>query len=141
MAEWILSMAEEDPTAIMSSIVFKPDYYYQYDEDGNKVRVWYYDEEGNYVRANRKMKIYVALKELLFCDIVDQGAATDKLFSEQFNSDKFAVVATQFLNDHPEIDRFVREQPDTVAAFIAGRHEPGPDNPLHQSNPEQDMDL
>ncbi|MFY0628701.1 MAG: hypothetical protein JXR07_20580 [Reichenbachiella sp.] len=122
MKDWMLSMASEDPAMIMCSIVFVPDYYYQYSEKVEKIRVWEYDSDGNWVSANSKMKTYCALKELQFCDIVDQGAATDKLFSEEFNSDKFSVIATQFLNENPKVDEFIKASPEKLFKFIEQRH-------------------
>lgn len=121
MRDWMLSQAKEDPEAIMCSIVFQPDYYYQYDDEGKKIKVWQYDKDGNWVSANSKMKVYVTLKELMFCDIVDQGAATDKLFSEELNSDKFAVIATKFFNEYPQIDEFIQENPDKILSFLQQR--------------------
>lgn len=122
MGDWILSMAEEDPAAIMCSIVFTPDHYYQYGESGEKIKVWEYDEDGNWVSANSKLKIYVALSELHFCDIVDQGAATDKLFSADFNQDKFSVIATEFLNEYPQVDQFIQQNPDKLLGFLQERY-------------------
>lgn len=121
MRDWMLSMAEEDPEAIMCSIVFTVDHYYQYDGDGKKIKIWYYTEDGDWVTANSQMKVYVALKELMFCDIVDQGAATDKLFSEDLNSDKFAVIATQFFNEYPQIEEFIQEHPEKIFDFLSQR--------------------
>jgi len=121
MRDWMLSQANEHPEAIMCSIVFTIDHYYQYDADNKKIKVWYYDKDGNWVSANSKMKTYVALKELHFCDIVDQGAATDKLFSEQFNSEKFGVIATQFFNEYPQLDEFIQQNPDKILSFLSQR--------------------
>jgi len=81
MASWLLSLADEDPDFVMCSIVFYIDHYYQYDRSGKKIKVWVYDEDGSWVSANRKMKIYVAIKSLEACDIVESGAATERLFS------------------------------------------------------------
>ena len=129
MKKWMLSMAMEDPAAIMCSIVFKIGSYYQRDPNGNKYDIEYKRQgySGFWVSKDKKYKfdpegkIYVSLKELMFCDIVDQGAATDKLLSAQFNSEKFSVIATEFLNEHPEIDAFLQEQPDKLIEFINKR--------------------
>lgn len=130
MKDWMLAQAKEDPEAIMCSIVFSADHYYQRTEKGEKYKlkraysdkdglVWVSDDQS--FKYNPDSKVYVALKELMFCDIVDQGAATDKLLSEQFNSDKFSVIATQFFNDHPKIDSFLQENPDKIFEFLNQR--------------------
>lgn len=116
--DWILSMAEEDPHAIMTSIVFMPGRYYQYDANGKKIYVWEYDQDNNWISANSKMKIYVELKELFGNDLVDEGAATDKLFSAIANPDKFAVIATQFLDEHPKIAVWLGENPEKLEGFL-----------------------
>lgn len=120
--DWLLSMAQEDPAAIMCSIVFSINEYYQYDEDGKKVRVYYYTDKGEWVSANRKIKTYVSLKDFMFTDLVDEGAATDKLFSAGLNADKFAVMATELLNENPAIDQFVKEHPQKLVEFLGQRY-------------------
>lgn len=114
MKDWILSMAEEDPNAIMCSIVFKEEYFFAFDKEGNKVVI----DEPEY---SGMQPVYAKLGELMFCDIVDQGAATDRLFSVQLNKDKFAVIATEFLNEHPELDEFVKNNPDKIIEFVNKR--------------------
>ncbi len=129
MRKWMLSMAKEDPSAIMCSIVFKIASFYQRDPEGNKYDIEYKREDysGFWVSKDSKYKfdpdgkIYVSLKELMFCDIVDQGAATDKLFSAQFNAEHFSVIATDFLNENPAIDAFLQERPDKLIEFINKR--------------------
>lgn len=129
--DWMLSMAQEDPDAIMTSIVFKPKYEYQYNDEGKRIDIYFCDEKGRWKRCTNKhgepnkydpeKDLYVQLDEFYFTDIVDQGAATDKLFSANFNKDKFSVIATEFLNAHPEIDSFLRENPNKLSEFINKR--------------------
>ena len=131
MANYLWSMAEEDPEGIMTSIVFKPKYEYQYDDKGKRIDIWFCDKKGRWKRctnthgeANKfdpDKNLYVELDDFYFTDIVDQGAATDKLFSAQFNRDKFAVIATEFLNEHPEIDSFLSENPEKLTEFLQKR--------------------
>ena len=129
MKDWMLNMAKEDPNAIMCSIVFVPDHYYQYDENGKRYKIEqrfdsalpYWASLDKKKKYNPNAKIYVALKEVHFCDIVDQGAATDKLFSVELNKDKFAVIATEFLNEYPQIDEFIQENPEKIIEFINNR--------------------
>jgi hypothetical protein len=111
--DWILSMAEEDPNAIMCSIVFVPGEEYQYDEEGNKFYI-----AQNKKKYNPENKVYTELQELWATDLVDDGAATDKLFSAIANPDKFAVVATQFLDEHPKIAEFLMQKPEKLQEFL-----------------------
>ncbi|MFN3758458.1 MAG: hypothetical protein ACK4SF_04505 [Algoriphagus aquaeductus] len=123
--DWILSMAEEDPSAIMCSIVFTVDHFYQYHEGKA------YEVEPDYSHSRSRWKstskdheynpnepVYVALGELWATDLVDEGAATDKLFSATVNPDKFAVIATQFLDEHPKIAEFLGKQPHKLQEFL-----------------------
>jgi len=129
MRDWMLSMAKEDPQAIMCSIVFTIGQFYQRSKKGEKYTIkrvsdgWdsYWESEDKEHKYDPKGKIYVSLKELMFCDIVDEGAATDKLFSAQFNSDKFSVIATEFLNEYPQIDSFIQQNPEKLISFLAQR--------------------
>lgn len=124
--DWILSMADEDPNAIMCSIVFMPGRKYQYDDEGNKyyLKIIYDQYGARYVAEDSDQKfdpskpVYVELKELWATDLVDDGAATDKLFSAVANPDKFAVIATQFLDDHPKIAEFLGENPHKLQEFL-----------------------
>jgi hypothetical protein len=129
MRDWMLSMAQEDPQAIMCSIVFSIAQFYQRSKKGEKYTIkrvsdgWesWWESEDKQHQYDPKGKIYVSLKELMFCDIVDEGAATDRLFSAQFNSDKFSVIATEFLNEYPQIDSFIQENPEKLISFLAQR--------------------
>lgn len=130
MRDWMISMAQEDPQAIMCSIVFSTKGYYQRSADGKKYAITrkYSDDRGYYwesddpaYRYDPKGKIFVSLKKLLFCDIVDEGAATDRLFSAEVNSEKFSVIATDFLNNYPQVDQFIREHPEKLLSFLSAR--------------------
>jgi hypothetical protein len=124
--DWILSMADEDPAAIMCSIVFVPGKKYQYDDHGNKfyLKVNYADYGPRYNTEDPNQKfdpskpIFIELKELMATDLVDYGAATDKLFSAIANPDKFAVIATQFLDEHPKIAEFLLQKPEKLQEFL-----------------------
>lgn len=124
--DWILSMAEEDPNAIMTSIVFTPGKKYQYDDEGNKyfLKLVYDSFGAHYATENPdkkfdpNKKIFVELKELWGNDLVDEGAATDKLFSAIANPDKFAVIATTFLDEYPKIAEFLGQNPAKLAEFL-----------------------
>jgi uncharacterized coiled-coil protein SlyX len=123
MRSWVLKMAEEQPDFIMSSIVFQSSGYYQIGEKGEKVRVWEYDKEGNYISANPKQKIFVAFDEKdgaahLYTDLVEQGAATDNLFSTKVNTHLFAAQVDEFLSEHPHLLEFIKQNPAAVQKWM-----------------------
>lgn len=130
MGAWVLSMAEEMPTFIMSSIVFKPGRYYQKFNDGSKRYCWEYqkvkDSEGyeynKWISEDPTLgNVYVEFGkkgEHYFTDLVEEGAATDSLFSAQFNSDKFAVQASEFFREHPHLIEFLQKNPARVLDFF-----------------------
>lgn len=123
LREWTLQMAEERPDFIMNSIVFKRGEDYIYDENGEKL----YESEWPVPKFEKEeyppkdVKRYRTLKTLLFSDLVEQGAATDSLFSAQFNKDKFAVQAHEFLNERADLDQFIRENPEKLVNFLHER--------------------
>lgn len=86
MFSWVLSMAEEDPEFIMSSIVFRPAGYFQRKPNGHKKKIWDYDEDGNWLRFDEKLgKVFVAFGEHYYTDLVDDGAATSNMFRKETN--------------------------------------------------------
>lgn len=116
MKEWMLGMAQEAPDFVMSSIVFKPSGYYQYDpENGNRVDIEM-NSWGDPYPEYENERIYVDFNEQqgarhLYTDLVESGAATDSLFSQQFNADKFAVRTIEWLQGNDDILSFIRENP------------------------------
>lgn len=119
MKEWMLSMAQESPDFVMSSIVFNPSGYYQYDpESGARV-----DVEMNYwgdpIPKFKNERVYVDFNDEkgarhLYTDMVEAGAATDNLFGQQFNSDKFAVRVVEWFQENTDILAFVRANPSKI---------------------------
>lgn len=129
MREWMLQMAAESPDFVMMSIVFKAGGYYQKDESGKKRYCWYYEiltnEEGEetvrWVSPRSEFgDIYAEFGEggqHLYTDAVEAGAVTENLFSNQFNQDKFAVQAADWLQEHPQILEFLRKNPGKLLEF------------------------
>lgn len=118
MRTWILKMAEERPDMLMSSIVFRPGGYFQLNEEKKKVYVndpW---------SANEKYgKVYVEFGkkgEHFATDIVEEGAATDNLFSNKVNAHLFVAQAGDFLAGHPELTAFIKANPEKVTTFLQG---------------------
>jgi hypothetical protein len=121
MWDWMFDMAEERPDFVMNSIVFQPGEYYKIIK-GKKKKQSDFDRPYDFNSAESDdKKVYVEMKKLMFSDIVEQGAATESLFSANFNKDKFAVIATEFLNEHPEIDLFIKEHPEKLYTLLKQR--------------------
>ncbi len=94
LGTYVMDLAMEDDKAIMNSIVFKTDYYYQ-ERNGEKIKCWYRDKEIGWVTHNPKLgKVYPKLKELKSTDIVDEGAATNSLFSSNELGDVLHEICT-----------------------------------------------
>jgi hypothetical protein len=118
MAEWVLSMAEERPDFMMSSIVCSYDFLYQYNpETGDREELNEYDGLGRLMLKYEEEKVFAKLGNHYYTDLVEQGAATDNLFSAQFNSDKFAIIGVDFLNDHPQVKQFLQDNPHKLIEF------------------------
>lgn len=120
MWSWLFDIAEEKPDFVMNSIVFTPFGEYQYDDEGQQMWIWN-KESDDYNQKNDSKPVFVALQDLHFADLVENGAATDTLFGAGLNSDKFAVIATEFFNEQPAIEKYLQEHPDRVAAFLKSR--------------------
>lgn len=120
--DWVLQMAKEAPDFIMSSIVFKPGAYYQRKPDGKKHKLERdLDPESRSYWLNYRQEygvIYVEFSEHYNTDLVEQGAATDHLFSHDANPHLFVVQAEEFLQEHPDILDFFQKHPDKVRAFM-----------------------
>ena len=96
---YVLDMAEKNPDMFGASIVFEigDSVFIKEDMDGKEVE-----------------KEYFRLKELRATDIVDEPAATEGLFSV----DSFPAIATQFLDENPEILDLIFSKPDSVSEFL-----------------------
>lgn len=125
MRSWMLSMASEAEEFVMSSIVFMPSGHYQYDpEDGSRVEIetssW-----GDPIPKYRNERVFVDFDEskggrLLYCDLVEAGAATNSLFSEKMNPNMFAVRAARFVRDNEDIHAFLKANPQKLVDFAKG---------------------
>ena len=104
---YILNMAEKNPDMFGASIVFEiADSVFLQEEAEGKV----IDKE------------YFRLKELRATDIVDEPAATDGLFSARWllsGAEAFPGIATQFLDENPEILELIFSKPDSVTEFLS----------------------
>lgn len=119
MREWMLSMAQEAKDFVMSSIVFRTFSFYQYDPEDNQRVDLETDSWGDPRPKFKKERVYVDFDEQkgskhLYTDIVEAGAATNSLFSQQFNQDKFAVRVVEFLQSNQDILSFIRANPHKI---------------------------
>lgn len=119
MGQYVLAMAEEDDKAIMNSIRFREDYFFQVDSGGKKLKVFWVrdDKGGRWVEPNPELgKVFVKIKELISTDIVDEGAATNSLLSTQPQEEERETIVNKVVdffkgifNQHPGQDPFPAE--------------------------------
>lgn len=120
---YILEMSEKEPDQFGASIVFAVAENYFYTEGGVRENIER-DSEGYIDNDNYQgQTIYVQMKALHGADLVDEPAANpDGLFSQfssvNLHADKFAVIATEFLNVHPQIAAFVKDNPHKITEFM-----------------------
>jgi hypothetical protein len=96
---YVLQMAEQNPDMFGASIVFEiaESVFLQEQIDGKEVE-----------------KEYFRLRELRATDIVDEPAATEGLFS----ANSFPAIATQFLDENPQILELIFSKPDSITEFL-----------------------
>jgi hypothetical protein len=95
MFEYIVSMAETNPDMFGNSIVIYSELY----------------EE----KIDEKNKVLHKLSKFKACDLVDDPAATDALFSD--NKD-LGILVTQFLDTNPQIFSSIEKQPAILTDFF-----------------------
>ena len=135
---YVLSLAKTSPEMFGSSIVFSvASEYYKRADNGEKVsRQEYWRDEVTKEELEldgNELKTYISIKNLFGTDIVDEPAANNGLFSAKFNAQSFAVIATQFLDENPEIAQFVNQNPEKIVEFIS-RYQ------SNQEQPERELD-
>lgn len=118
MREWVLSMAAEAPDFIMSSIVFMGSGFYQKKKNGHKQPV-----ASRYEMDPDLGPVYIEFDpengaEHYYTDLVEQGAATENMFSNKVNPDFFVSRVHEWLDFHPEILDFAKQNPEKVQAFL-----------------------
>lgn len=117
MRSWMLKMAAERPDFVMMSIVFSASGYYQKKKNGHKRYI-----SSEYDADPELGEVWVEFGEKgahFYTDAVEAGAATESLFSNQVNPHLFVAQADQFLDDHPHILQFIKDNPEKVTAFFA----------------------
>ena len=107
---YVLDMAENNPDMFGASIVF---------EIGESI---FLEEE---IEGKKIKKEFFRLKDLKATDIVDEPAATEGLFSIMHRNgtlsgaEGFPVIATQFLDENPEILDLIFSKPTSVVEFLS----------------------
>jgi len=90
LATYVLDLAESDPAAFGSSLVFDAELEYRLEKDGTRAK----DSQ-----TGEPLPALVRYKKLFASDIVDDPAATKGLFGKFFNEDvKPSAEMTTFLN-------------------------------------------
>jgi hypothetical protein len=75
---------DEDDSAMMNSIVFSEEYFYQMGPEGKHIKCYFYDKDYNWIAPNPDLgKVYPKLGKLYSTDIVSEGAATNSMFNDQ----------------------------------------------------------
>ena len=117
MRSWILKMAAERPDFLMMSIVFKGSGYYQRKPNGHKRRI---EEREEWDETQPVFVEFDAEQgaDHFYTDLVEQGAATESLFSTKVNPDFFVSRAHEWLDDNPDIRTFVKDNPQRVQFFL-----------------------
>jgi hypothetical protein len=138
---YVINMAENEPDMFGESIVFTPGDYYRRTKSGKKARHQYQigkdgetlrnsdgqkafkwvDEKGDDIDTDEDPIIhrdYVECKTLHACDVVDDPAANDGLFS-RFSQETIAGQITEFLDLHPQIWDVLEANPQVIEAIAA----------------------
>ena len=84
VGNYLLNLMDEDDSAMMNSIVFSEDYFYQMGPEGKHIKCYFYDKDYNWIAPNPDLgKVYPKLGKLYSTDIVSEGAATNSMFNDQ----------------------------------------------------------
>lgn len=103
LASYVMDLAENDPAAFGTSMVFDADFAYRLEEDGTRQK----DKDG------KDLPALVRFKKLFASDVVDDPAATPGLFGKFFNSSvELSAKATEFLDK-------LLNNPDALERVIA----------------------
>ena len=96
---YVLDMAEKNPDMFGASVAFES---------------LDFETKTEKINGKNETREYFRLKELRATDIVDDPAATNSLFS----ADSFPGLATQFLDENPQIMELIFSKPDSVTEFL-----------------------
>jgi hypothetical protein len=111
---WLFKQVEEDADALGMSIVFTGESY-QLTKSGKRFNP-YTDKPDPEDPAGEEY--YADINALYNVDVVEEPAATNGLFSAQFNADKLGVKVFEFLDENPEVMDLLTEKPEVVEGFM-----------------------
>lgn len=114
--DWIFDMAEERPEHIMNSIVFIDGGAFQIDDEGNEVDLEE-DDWWGYETKFKDREVFIRLGSLEKSDLVEDGAATESLFSKGLNNHLFASTADQFLEENPALLKYLQKNPASIFEY------------------------
>jgi hypothetical protein len=106
--DYVIKMAREEPDMFGTSIVFTQGDTYTMREDGEK---FYTDTPEN------GEKLFVECKALHACDVVDEPAANDGLFSK-FSQETVAGQVTEFFDMHPQVWDAIKDNEEMFKAIM-----------------------
>ncbi len=90
LANYVMDLAENDPNAFGSSLVFDCDFEYRVEKDGTKKKD---------PATGKELPALVRFKKLFSSDVVDDPTATSGMFGKFFNSSvELSAKATEFLD-------------------------------------------
>lgn len=111
LADYIMTLAEEDPEALMLSLVLEPREEYRLEKDGSRKK----DADGN------PLPPLWYPEKLHACDFVDQGAATDSLLAPEQWAQALSVGLTPELRQALNFDNAVRLGAQVIDAVFDGQ--------------------
>lgn len=107
LCEYVKELAKADGDMFGTSIVFEHSKQFIKDEEGNNI---YEFEE------SEGQTIFIELDKLRACDIVDEPAANDSMFSE-FSQATIAADITYFLDNNQEVFKALCENKEVLEAL------------------------
>jgi hypothetical protein len=119
LKSYILKAAQEDPEALMMSIVFSPGEYY-FIENGQEVEYDYSFEHDARIMAlpEEERALYETVNAWHYTDFVSEGANTNNLFRNVKGEVMNAALVTDFLDGNPEIFDMLTKSPEIVEGFL-----------------------
>ena len=115
---YVLQLAKTNPDMFGMSIVFEPGQSIKIGEDGVKIP----DTDPEF--DNIDGDVFTSINKLLAADVVDDPAATDDgIFSAKFGNESFAGMATDFLDQHPQIFEIINKNPSVMEEFLSRYNE------------------
>ena len=96
MGTWVLNQAKEDPSSIMLSIRFRLSHFYQYNAQNQEIPLQT-NRWGEPIKVFKDATIFAALDTVKSVDVVDEGALTETMFSENKDEQGFFSRLINFI--------------------------------------------